>query len=369
MARRARMSKGLPEGLPMLRISNPSLSRALASSLLGFGLAAGSVTQVLMPAPPRHDPVASARAPALTPRLAADLRSFFDPKPMAAGRDAPRHGATAPVPSNLMPAASPVVASATTAPPAPSALSRPLPSRRAETSRTGAAPATTRSARLASRRTDARTAARPGPPVGAPATRDSGRGAAVQRSFGTQAVSGPALAYAALPSDPTRIDPAEQPGRSPAGTGGVAVYDINARAVTLPSGERLEAHSGLGEALDDSRYVHLRMRGATPPGTYDLTLRESLFHGVRALRLNPVGGSATIHGRAGLLAHTFMLGPRGDSNGCVSFRNYDRFLQAFLRGEIRRLVVVAGTPQDGLQGLARRLFGMGGQAGRALRAA
>ena len=36
-----------------------------------------------------------------------------------------------------------------------------------------------------------------------------------------------------------------------------------------------------------------------------------------------------------------MLGPRGDLNGCISFRDYDRFLQAYLRGDIKRLVVVA----------------------------
>jgi hypothetical protein len=35
-----------------------------------------------------------------------------------------------------------------------------------------------------------------------------------------------------------------------------------------------------------------------------------------------------------------MLGPNGDSNGCVSIKNYDRFLQAFNNGEISRLVVV-----------------------------
>jgi hypothetical protein len=35
-----------------------------------------------------------------------------------------------------------------------------------------------------------------------------------------------------------------------------------------------------------------------------------------------------------------MLGPEGDSNGCVSIRNYDRFLKAFSDGEINRLVVV-----------------------------
>jgi hypothetical protein len=35
-----------------------------------------------------------------------------------------------------------------------------------------------------------------------------------------------------------------------------------------------------------------------------------------------------------------MLGPNGDSNGCVSIRDYDRFLKAFNDGEINRLVVV-----------------------------
>jgi hypothetical protein len=36
-----------------------------------------------------------------------------------------------------------------------------------------------------------------------------------------------------------------------------------------------------------------------------------------------------------------MLGPNGDSNGCVSIKNYDKFLRAFQNGEIKRLVVVA----------------------------
>jgi hypothetical protein len=121
-----------------------------------------------------------------------------------------------------------------------------------------------------------------------------------------------------------------------------AVYDISAQVVYMPDGSRLEAHSGLREQLDDPRYVHVRMRGPTPPHLYNLTPREALFHGVEALRLNPVGGGGAIFGRAGLLAHTYMLGPNGDSNGCVSFRDYNAFLQAYKRGEVRRLVVVAG---------------------------
>ena len=72
---------------------------------------------------------------------------------------------------------------------------------------------------------------------------------------------------------------------------------------------------------------------------YDLQPREALFHGVEALRLNPVGGGG-VYGRVGLLAHTFMLGPNGDSNGCVSFRDYRVFLQAYKTGQVRRLAVV-----------------------------
>jgi hypothetical protein len=119
-----------------------------------------------------------------------------------------------------------------------------------------------------------------------------------------------------------------------------AVYDISARTVFMPDGTRLEAHSGLGDRLDDPRYVNERGRGATPPHLYELGPREELFHGVAALRLTPIGGG-DVFGRAGLLAHSYMLGPNGDSNGCVSFKDYDAFLHAFRQGQVKRLAVVA----------------------------
>jgi hypothetical protein len=118
-----------------------------------------------------------------------------------------------------------------------------------------------------------------------------------------------------------------------------AVYDISARAVYLPNGLTLEAHSGMGSLRDDPEHFSVPNAGATPPAVYDLKPRETQFHGVRALRLVPAEGSNTT-GRSGLLAHSFMLGPKGDSNGCVSIRDYDRFLKAFNDGEINRLVVV-----------------------------
>jgi hypothetical protein len=118
-----------------------------------------------------------------------------------------------------------------------------------------------------------------------------------------------------------------------------AVYDITAHKVYLPDGTALEAHSGLGALLDDPRHADVKMRGVTPPAVYDLQPREALFHGVEALRLIPEDETQAL-GRDGLLAHSYMLGPNGDSNGCVSFKDYEAFLQAYKNHEITRLAVV-----------------------------
>jgi len=126
---------------------------------------------------------------------------------------------------------------------------------------------------------------------------------------------------------------------SPAPDSRTALYDIAAHTVYLPNGDRLEAHSGLGSMLDNPRYVEVKRRGPTPPNVYHLTLRERLFHGVRAIRLTPVEDDK-MFGRDGMLAHSYLLGPSGQSNGCVSFKDYRKFLQAFLRGQVDRLVVV-----------------------------
>src|ERR1043165_8481372 len=47
----------------------------------------------------------------------------------------------------------------------------------------------------------------------------------------------------------------------PEAVGRTAVYDIERHAVYLPNGEKLEAHSGLGEWRDDIRYVTEKGRG------------------------------------------------------------------------------------------------------------
>jgi len=122
-------------------------------------------------------------------------------------------------------------------------------------------------------------------------------------------------------------------------TSRTAIYDITARTVYLPNGRRLEAHSGLGDQMDDPRYVNVKGTGPTPPNVYELKLRDTLFHGVRAIRLVPSDNSK-MYGRDGILAHSYLLGSNGQSNGCVSFSDYATFLDAFLRGDIDRLVVV-----------------------------
>ena len=166
----------------------------------------------------------------------------------------------------------------------------------------------------------------------------------LEKSFDTPQHSGqqqpqPALAYAAPESGVLDNERTITSGPLLGLYSWTAVYDISAHTVYLPDGTKLEAHSGRGSRLDDPRYVHEHMRGATPPNVYELALREKTFHRVKALRLKPVGGGNTF-GRSGLLAHTYMLGPKGESNGCVVFKNYNVFLQAFQNGQVKRLIVV-----------------------------
>ncbi|TFF19969.1 DUF2778 domain-containing protein [Jiella endophytica] len=128
----------------------------------------------------------------------------------------------------------------------------------------------------------------------------------------------------------------------PGAGSGIAVYDISAQTVYLPGDGKLEAHSGLGHMQDNPRYVAQKMRGPTPPNVYNLRMREALFHGVEAIRLLPADGRKK-YNRDGLLAHSYMYiggGDRSQSNGCVVFKNYDRFLAAFKRGRVKRMIVV-----------------------------
>lgn len=137
-------------------------------------------------------------------------------------------------------------------------------------------------------------------------------------------------------------NPAKSIGRSipwPDNGTKIAVYDITNGVVHMPNGEKLEAHSGIGDMRDNPKFTHVKMRGPTPPGTYKLAMREKLFHGVAAIRLNPIDGVAP-KGRTGLLAHSYLLARKGDSHGCVAFANYDRFLKAFRRGDITHMVIV-----------------------------
>jgi len=208
-----------------------------------------------------------------------------------------------------------------------------------------APPARRAVARAAAPRAVARVAAAPVPPRQAP-----------KAGFQLASASETSLALGYAPADPAQnavmtgslngLAPKDMDPLAGVDTSRTAIYDISSHTVYLPNGRRLEAHSGLGSHMDDPRSVALRNVGATPPNIYDLKMRESLFHGVRAIRLIPKDESK-MYGRAGILAHTYMLGPNGQSNGCVSFSDYAAFLDAYQRGEVTNLVVVehlAGAP-------------------------
>jgi len=123
---------------------------------------------------------------------------------------------------------------------------------------------------------------------------------------------------------------------------GVAVFDISAGKVYLPNGEVLNANSGLGAMMNNPAYVNRKNMGPTPPNVYNLSMRESTFHGYEAIRLNPTPGS-TMYGRDGILAHPPLRANSLGSQGCVAIPDYGKFLAAFKRGEIKQIVVVPST--------------------------
>jgi len=184
-------------------------------------------------------------------------------------------------------------------------------------------------------------AASSGPPISPAlqklATKQAEDKSFFDRLFGREQSKLTSLAYAPETEDTTRQRVAVLTRRYDRYT---AVYDITARVLYMPDGRRIEAHSGLGERLDDIRYVYERNHGPTPPHLYDLSQRAQPFHGITALRMTPVG-KGEVYGRNGLLAHPFMMGPNGDSNGCVSIKDYAAFLQAYRTGEVKRIAVVA----------------------------
>ncbi|MDQ0419766.1 hypothetical protein J2045_000779 [Peteryoungia aggregata LMG 23059] len=119
----------------------------------------------------------------------------------------------------------------------------------------------------------------------------------------------------------------------------IAVYVIEDAVVHMPNGEKLRAHSGRGHMRDNPKYVHVKNLGPTPPNVYSLRMREARFHGIEAIRMNPVG-DAKMYNRDGFLTHTYLLRRRGDSSGCVVFEDYNRFLNAYKRGHVQTLIVV-----------------------------
>lgn len=128
----------------------------------------------------------------------------------------------------------------------------------------------------------------------------------------------------------------------------VAIYDVTNATVYMPDGTRLRAHSGIGKMRDNPRYEHVKMNGPTPAGIYRLSMREKRFYGVEAIRMTSIDGRDPKN-RTGLLTHTNLLRGQTGSHGCVAFQNYEPFLKAFKRGQVRMLVVVPEMPSSQTQ--------------------
>lgn len=120
---------------------------------------------------------------------------------------------------------------------------------------------------------------------------------------------------------------------------GIAVYDISAATVHMPDGSKLEAHSGIGQRMDNPKHAYVKNYGPTPPNVYKLRMRERLFHGVEAIRMLPYDREA-MKGRDGMLTHTRLLRRSIGSHGCVAFKDYNKFLTAFKQGRVKTLIVV-----------------------------
>ncbi|WP_269581607.1 DUF2778 domain-containing protein [Roseibium sp. Sym1] len=119
----------------------------------------------------------------------------------------------------------------------------------------------------------------------------------------------------------------------------IAIYDVSAATVHMPDGTKLEAHSGIGHRMDNPKYAYVKNLGPTPPNVYRLRMRERRFHGVEAIRMLPMDRAA-MKGRDGMLTHTRLLRRSIGSHGCVAFKDYNKFLNAFKRGKVKTLIVV-----------------------------
>jgi hypothetical protein len=168
------------------------------------------------------------------------------------------------------------------------------------------------------------------------------------------------LAYANTQTDNEEIGLPRKAAVAPKMQAGVAIYDITAKTVYMPDGTKFEAHSGLGQFRDNPKYKNVKTKGPTPPNTYRLSMRESPFHGVPALRMTPQNPSK-MYGRDGILTHSYLRRRPGDSAGCIAFKDYYAFLKYYKRGDIHTMVVVESlgndAPTGGKKSFIASLFG------------
>jgi hypothetical protein len=163
------------------------------------------------------------------------------------------------------------------------------------------------------------------------------------------------LAYANTQTDNEEIGLPRKAAVAPKMQAGVAIYDITAKTVYMPDGTKFEAHSGLGQFRDNPKYKTMKGKGPTPPNTYKLSMRETPFHGVPALRMTPQDRTR-MYGRDGILTHSYLRRRPGDSAGCIAFKDYYSFLKYYKRGDLHTIVVVESLGNDAPTGGKKSVF-------------
>ena len=119
-----------------------------------------------------------------------------------------------------------------------------------------------------------------------------------------------------------------------------AVYDLSAHTVYLPNGTKLEAHSGLGDRLDDPNHVNERMRGATPPHLYETRAAGGFVPRRAGLASKSHRRRRYFRPRRSTRPHLYAGPELGiPTAACRSRTTTD--LRAYQNGEIRKLAVVA----------------------------
>ena len=162
-----------------------------------------------------------------------------------------------------------------------------------------------------------------------------------QRPASGPQASGPALAYAVPEGGVTGIARSVISGGQSGYNRRTAIYDISAHTVYLPNGATAGGAFGSRRRDRTIRASCMKECAGRRHQMFTSLLRaNSFFMGFKRCVSNP-SARAIFSDAPDFWRILICSCANGASNGCVSFKNYDAFLQAYQNGEIKHLAVVA----------------------------